>query len=36
MFTETDLGVIEKVLEFATTPSKVNESDHRVDFNDFA
>ena len=36
VFTETDLGVLEKVLEFATTPSKVNESDHRVNFNDFA
>ena len=36
ILTETEIGVLEKGLGFATTPSKVNESDHSVDFNDFA
>ena len=33
---ETEIRVLEKGLGFAPTPTKINETDLRADFNDFA
>ena len=34
--TETEIPVLEKGLDFAPTPTKINETDLRADFNEFA
>ena len=34
--TETEIRVLEKGLGFAPTPTKINETDLRADFNEFA
>ena len=33
--TETEIRVLEKGLGFASTPTKTNETDLKVDFNEF-
>ena len=36
VLTETEIRVLEKGLEFAPTPTKINESDFKRDFNEFS
>ena len=36
VLTETEIRVLEKGLGFAPTPTKINETDLRADFNEFA
>ena len=36
ILTETEIRVLEKGLGFAPTPTKINETDLRADFNEFA